>query len=439
MDRYETVELNNYGKSIIGKMVTHPRFGKGKVIDFNNSDNPTISVQFEDKTRILAFDTRTRELMNLITENEKKRTKQTIKKSGQLYLANWEEEDMAESLLAHLYTRISGSQEDVATVSLKYIIDSSPALNAAYNKLLSDSLKIQIPSDVRYKDQSIGENMERPDMSGTDSEGNEIILCEMKFYAGLTENQPNGYLKRLIDEGGKALVFVCPKARRVSLWSKVKDLCIANKRVLADEDGYRITVDGIAMAIITWTEIIDTLRLTASSVAVTALPDIAQLAGFCNMMDQDAFIPLASDELGPETPRRENRYYYIVDAVIDRLLTMQELEPSIKGVRATAVWDRYERAIKICGYWITVKYDRTFWSKSVAEAPFWIRLNDSEWKQTETMKQFFNSIDPSEKHSNGGITFIALHPLTDVPLYDIVEDMVQKIIKFTKTIEDYHG
>lgn len=438
MDNYEAVELDNLGKSIIGKMVVHPRFGTGKVLEFEDTKNPTITVQFEDKTRLLSFDGRTRALLNLITENEKKRNNQTIKKSGQLYLADWEEEDMAESLLAHLYTRISGSQEDVATVSLKYIIDSSPALNAAYNKLLSDALKIEIPSDVRYKDQSVGENMERPDMSGTDSAGNEIVLCEMKFYAGLTENQPNGYLKRLIDEGGKALVFVCPKARRVSLWSKVKDLCLANKRVIADEDGYRVTVDGIAMAIITWTEIIDTLRLAASSVAVTALPDIAQLSGFCNMMDQDAFIPLASDELGPETPRRENRYYHIVDAVIDRLLTMQELEPSIKGVRATAVWDRYERAIKIRGYWITVKYDRTFWSKSAAEAPFWLRLSDSDWKQTETIKQFYDSVEPSEIHSNGSITFIALHPLTDVPLDDIAEDMVKKIIKYIMTIEEYH-
>lgn len=127
MDSYETVGLNDYGKSIIGKMVTHPRFGTGKVLEFDDSKNPTITVQFEDKTRLLSFDVRTRALMNLTTENEKKRDKQTLNKAGQVYLADWEEEDMSESLLAHLYTRISGSQEDVATVSLKYIIDSSTA------------------------------------------------------------------------------------------------------------------------------------------------------------------------------------------------------------------------------------------------------------------------------------------------------------------------
>ena len=115
---------------------------------------------------------------------------------------------MAESLLASLYSRIKGSQEDVATVSLQYILSSSEKLNMAFNRLLSDSLGVNIESDTKYTCQSVGKDKERPDMSGVDSSGNEIILCEMKFYAGLTDNQPNGYLDRLISNGGKALVFV---------------------------------------------------------------------------------------------------------------------------------------------------------------------------------------------------------------------------------------
>ena len=39
---------------------------------------------------------------------------------------------MAESLLAHPYSRIKGSQEDVATASLQYIISSSEKLNKAF-------------------------------------------------------------------------------------------------------------------------------------------------------------------------------------------------------------------------------------------------------------------------------------------------------------------
>lgn len=54
------------------------------------------------------------------------------------------------SLLAHLYSRIKGSQEDVATLSLQYIISSSEELNAAFNRLISKSLDINIESDITY-------------------------------------------------------------------------------------------------------------------------------------------------------------------------------------------------------------------------------------------------------------------------------------------------
>ena len=115
---------------------------------------------------------------------------------------------MAGALLAHLYSRINGSQEDVATAALQYIISSSAELKRAFNKLLADVIKIEFDPDTRYSLQSVGKNKERPDMSGADSDGKEIILCEMKFYAGLTFNQPNTYLDRLKEENGKALVFV---------------------------------------------------------------------------------------------------------------------------------------------------------------------------------------------------------------------------------------
>ena len=46
---------------------------------------------------------------------------------------------MAESLLAHLYSRIKGSQEDVATVSLQYIISSSNSLTEDQSILIKSA------------------------------------------------------------------------------------------------------------------------------------------------------------------------------------------------------------------------------------------------------------------------------------------------------------
>jgi hypothetical protein len=49
---------------------------------------------------------------------------------------------MANSLLAHLYSHIRGSQEDIATISLQYILSQSVNLKVAFTKCLGESLKI---------------------------------------------------------------------------------------------------------------------------------------------------------------------------------------------------------------------------------------------------------------------------------------------------------
>ncbi len=254
---------------------------------------------------------------------------------------------MAESLLASLYTRIRGSQEDVATVSLQYILSSSEKLNVAFNRLLSDSLKLDIGAEIRYSCQSVGENKERPDMSGVDGKGDEVILCEMKFYAGLTDNQPNGYLERLIRKGGKALVFVCPEARKSSLWHKITELCKEQGRKLSDEDEYRVIVDGIAMSIVTWNKVIDELRRVAASEAFESKSDIDQLAGFCSMMDSSAFIPFSPEDMGSIVARKEERNYQVIDKLFDKVCANKALHPNTKSLRAAAWRGGYTRYIRI--------------------------------------------------------------------------------------------
>lgn len=49
---------------------------------------------------------------------------------------------MAGSLLAYLYPRIRGSQEDVATLSLSYLLTQSDILCSAFTKALSMHLHL---------------------------------------------------------------------------------------------------------------------------------------------------------------------------------------------------------------------------------------------------------------------------------------------------------
>ena len=337
---------------------------------------------------------------------------------------------MAESLLAHLYSRIKGSQEDVATLSLQYIVSSDIRLNEAFTRLICDAAKVDLGTDITYSCQSAGENNERPDVSGIDKDGREVVLCEMKFYAGLTSNQPNAYIDRLVKEGGKALVFVCPEQRRVSLWSKVKELCREDNKELSDEEGYKANVNGIAMTLLSWAEIIETLRRTAASSAVDALPDIAQLSGFCEMMDSAAFIPFSSEDLGPEIARREERYYQVIDRLFDVIMANKSIKASAKGLKASPNRSGYTRYLRINEYTVALLYNRTAWtSKSSLETPFWFYFNDDDWNQSEALQGRLRAIPEYEREMVDSKIVVALRPMLDAPLDDVANNMMNQILR----------
>lgn len=342
---------------------------------------------------------------------------------------------MAESLLAHLYTRIKGSQEDVATLSLQYILTLDSSLNEAFSRLLFNSISRDYVEGIDYKCQSVGENMERPDISGVDNEGKEVILCEAKFYAGLTSNQPNAYLDRLMKNGGNALVFICPEARRVSLWDKVVELC-KNRNIETISD-YCVNVDGIAMSIVTWGEIIDVLRTTASAIAVFALPDISQLEGFCSMMDRTAFIPFTAEDFGPEIAIKEERYYQVIDSLFDKLMANKDIEPSAKGLKASPFRQGYSRYIQVKGLNLGLLYSRREWIKNTScETPFWLGINDEKWKQSDKLKKKLGSIKEYEKEQADSTIVLALHPALNVPVDDVATDMMEQILKYLDLLID---
>ncbi|MBQ7302864.1 MAG: hypothetical protein IJW89_04700 [Clostridia bacterium] len=287
---------------------------------------------------------------------------------------------MAYSLLAHLYPHIRGSQEDIATYSLQYLLTQSKELQGAFTARISKALHIENEEDLQYLCQVTGksEEKERPDMVGLDSAGNETVLFEMKFYATLTANQPNTYLDRLIACKGKGLLFVCPAARQTSLWIKLKELC--EGRSIEKIDERCIKVDGISLAIITWVEIIELLKQVASAVAISYSADIAQLEGYCAQLDSEAFIPFSAADLSAEMANKGERYYQVVDSVIDLFCADENHKTSTKGVKAAGNRRGYTRSLYMDDITFTLNYDREMWRKpSCVETPFWVAIREGDW------------------------------------------------------------
>lgn len=342
---------------------------------------------------------------------------------------------MAYSLLAHLYSRIKGSQEDVATISLQYLLSQSPELNKAFTTLIAARLSVSLAERLQYKCQAVGEEQERPDMVGCDTTGQEVVLCEMKFYASLTENQPLGYLNRLQKEDGRGLVFVCPKARRTSLWAKLQELC-EEQQVEAVNDNC-ISVNGIHMAIITWAEILERLQMVAASSAVEYQSDIYQLKGYCAQMDSDAFIPFRAEDLSAEVAKKEERYYAVIDETFDLILADKALIASKKGNTSTYKTG-YERKLELDGLSIWINYDRELWQSGASiETPFWLGIGGFEWQQSEFFQKKIAGIDDHKQDNTvWNMRFFALEPLQNATLDEVCEDLKQQILDYVKLFRE---
>ncbi len=338
---------------------------------------------------------------------------------------------MSYSLLAHLYPHIRGSQEDIATLSLQYLLVQSKELNRAFTKRIAEVLESDLEKSLQYVCQVTGnsEERERPDMAGLDYNGKEIVLCEMKFYATLTANQPLTYLRRLKDNGGKGLVFVCPEVRKTNLWAKLKELCAEHE--IEKVSDYCIIVDGIKLAIITWSEIIDWLTLAASSAKTDLSADIKQLKGFCDQLDNEAFIPFAAEDLSAQMANKAERYYWVLDEVIELLCADESFETSTKGLKASASRKGYVRYLYLDDFSIALKYDRDLWKEpTTIETPFWLSIRDSEWDQPKNYIEILSRIPEQHKQQSWGYMDIALEPLQEVTLSEVCEDMKNKIVKY---------
>ena len=339
------------------------------------------------------------------------------------------------ALLAHLYSHIRGSQEDIATYSLQYIIAASSELNHAFTRLVSEALHCDVPDTLNFVCQSVGDNQERPDMAGIDVDGKEQILCEAKFYAGLTDNQPNTYLDRLVQKQGIGLVFICPAVRKQALWGRLLEL--VEDRKVVEKSEYCVSVDGALMSILTWNEVVSALKSTAASAALKYVSDVEQLEGFCQQMDSDAFIPFSAEDIGPIVARKEERYFRVVDELIEYLKSDKSLNPSTKGVKATAYRKGYGRAVNARGYWVCVNYDRDLWANpSTCETPFWVAIREgSDWKQHDYILRAFKRFPAADKESMWNMTYLALHPLLNGTLDEVVRDMKSQIMRYIDAVD----
>lgn len=286
-----------------------------------------------------------------------------------------------DSVLAHVAGRLTGQTETLATEALGYILSRSAASRQALRETLRTG-GVDVPPLVQIGTEVQGKHDERVDVVGFDQSGAERVLIEVKFWAGLTEHQPNTYLRRLPKDGEPAvLLFVAPEQRLTTLWAELCRKAEGQFDLRAETtpealEAVTIKDQRHRMMLTSWRTLLNAMASRAGTDGdLSAQRDILQLDALCEREDSEAFLPLRSEEFAPAFPRRMMGLRTLIDDTTARGCTDGFV--STEGVRVVPQVYGYGRWIwlgKNADGWLTNPWfgvHHKLWARR-KETPLWL-------------------------------------------------------------------
>lgn len=281
------------------------------------------------------------------------------------------------SILAEFVLRHAPHPENAASDALRLIVQESPAAMSGLVEYLDnfDAGEIEAPWIER---ESTGDLGERTDLSIHDADGEERAIIEVKFWAGLTERQPNTYIDRLRALPGRILLFLVPASRVESLWAEVSQRLTDRPHVVSQSSislGARLP-DGRAVHVTGWPSLLRALKARCEQEGDSrATSDLVQLEGLAERLDRMDFVPYRATDLAPSNAHFVTSAFQVVDDTLERLLRDQ-VAIRVSRKRSTSS-DYYGYTVTLDGvrFWFGLWWRA--WA-SVADTPFWLQSSGQE-------------------------------------------------------------
>ncbi|MBB3084197.1 hypothetical protein [Geodermatophilus sabuli] len=282
----------------------------------------------------------------------------------------------APGMFGYLVTRLAAHPENVATDALHYVLSTSPIVGRA----LEDHLRrvVDLPVGLHYDVQAAADDGSIPDLAGVAEDGSTPLLLEAKFYAGLTANQPVGYLRRLPAARPALLLFVVPAARLELLWTEVTARAGLTDPTAPAGDFRQVAVnDRHTLAMTSWRALLAVLAEAAvASGDQAAAANLAQLRGLCERMDDQAFHPIAPEELSGSVAVRLQQYLGLINKAVDRLIDAEVATTGSNdfrrgGLRAGVQW--WGRYFGVSGTSCLLRISAGPWARDRA-TPLWLQI-----------------------------------------------------------------
>ena len=293
---------------------------------------------------------------------------------------------MNTSLFAQILPMFTNQTERAGTEALRHILQrSEPARNALEHMVRA--VGVEVDSLMQFRTEAIGDEGERVDLVCYDEHGTERLLIEAKFWAGLTDNQPNTYLARLPEDTHSALIFVVPAQRIETLWPELcrraeeqHQLTINSDMPMSGEArSVSVGTNGHTMMMTSWRAVLEQMESRAGNAGDSGVvTDISQLRGLTERMDTDAFLPIHHNEFGQEIPRRMLNLVNLVDDATQRVIANGWGDAS--NLRATPQWYGYGRYFRLHDVvvWFGIDISSWAWAES-GHTPLWLGPSDSSW------------------------------------------------------------
>ncbi len=337
-------------------------------------------------------------------------------------------------LLADLVSSFPGKTEDIATEALCHIFRNSVACMKALNDVVKSGVRGVNPINS-VKTQVIGLDGTRPDLVCCDQTGQERVLIEVKFWAPLTANQPNGYIERLSQDGPAVLMFLVPDGRVRYLWpqlrKRVRELDPIEE-IDAERRCVRISGTQRHLMVVTWEGLLDAMAArTGDSSEPGARTQIRQLRSLAKQAGEEGPIPIPSGT-ADMSEQRLHQYRRLVDNATEE--GVKQGWADRKGLHRASKSYGYGRYVSLCGnvVWFGIN---TELFETTRKTPLWVGRHQSHADEPDVVNRELGDED-RDWHSLHGRHWFPIELKRDVEEPQILAGVVDSLKRYGDALEE---
>ncbi len=284
-----------------------------------------------------------------------------------------------DTLLAYLVSSFPGNTENIATEALRHIFEHSDASIEALNDVIQSGVRGINPVTI-VKSQVVHADGTQPDLVGFDEDGKERALIEVKFWAELTPNQPNGYLKRLPKDGPAVVMFLTPEDRIRYLWpqlrARVEQAGIGSTDMDTERKCFSVGETQGHLMMVSWGGLLDSMAARSRDAGESGVEtEIRQLRSLAKYADTGAMKPVNQGEkFGKDSDVRLRQFRRLIDAATE--IGIQQEWVSRKGLNRTPRSYGYGRYIKLHGNVVWFGINLALFEKT-GDTPLWVQFSNN--------------------------------------------------------------